>query len=476
MALMEASRWAANAAVAALLCGCFSPDDPPLGADTDDASSTGTDASGPPSGSGPESSGSTSTDPGTTNPTATDPTDTDPTDPTDPTDTDPTDPTTTGPTTTGPTETGPEPACGDGAATADELCLDVTPNSLTVPPGPVDVALGDLSSNGLLDIAVIAIGGMPNQENRFVVLEADGVGGFVEEHNLAIASAAGRVRLADLDQDDDLDAVVNGNDLIRLRNQGSFFNASVVLSNVFGNSFDLSDVFIADLNGDDIMDIAYTEAYGRGWLAGVLSNGNWQSATENNFPGPGEGASGMAAAALSAGDDIDALMFNQYSSGSIALVNDGSGSFTPGPSLSLCPGNVSGVRYGEIADFNDDGFGDVVVSCMDGDGAVSLGEAGGFAAPIPLPLAGAFKPSVADLDGDGDPDVLLTSRTLDRAVMFINDGSGGFELSDIQFMAPGPVWGAVAGDVNDDGAMDVVVISNDGASDPGRVDVYTAEP
>jgi len=449
-----------------------------MGADTDDASSSGSDGSGLPSGSGQETGGSTTTDPGTTNPTATNPTDTDPTDPT--SDTDPTDPRTSGPTTTDPTETtGVEPACGDGTATAGELCLDVTPNSLMVPAGPVDVALGDLSSNGLLDIAVIAGGPMPNQENRFVVLEADGVGGFVSEHNEAVASSAGRIRLADLDADDDLDAVVNGDSLMRLRNQGAFFNASAVISSVFGNGFDRSDVFIADLDDDGILDVAYTEAYGRAWVSGVLSNGNWQVDAEHDFPGPGEGASGMAAGALSADgddDDIDAMMFNEYDSASIVVVNDGSGGFSVGPTFTMCPGDVAGTRYGEIADFNDDGFSDVVVTCMDGDGAVSLGEEGGFAAPFALPLAGAFKPSVADLDGDGDLDILLTSRTLDRAVVFINDGSANFELSDIQFMAPGPVWGAVAGDIDDDGAMDVVVISNSGASDPGRVDVYTAEP
>ncbi|MGH1343858.1 MAG: hypothetical protein ACRBN8_20035 [Nannocystales bacterium] len=326
MALMEASRWAANAAVAVILCGCFTPGDPPAGAETDDASSSGSDGSGQPSGPGEDTSGSTSSDPGTTSPTATDPTDTNPTDPSD---TDPTDPTTSGPTTTDPTETtGPAPACGDGSATAGELCLDVTPNSLMTPPGPIDVALGDISSNGLLDIALIAGGDTPSDENRFVVLEADGVGGFIEEHNVSIARSAGRLRLADLDADDDLDGIVNGDSLTRLRNQGAFFNATVVVNNLFGNQFDLSDVFIADLNGDDILDVAYTEAYGRAWVTGVLSNGNWQVGGDGDFPGPGEGASGMAAGALSADgadDDIDALMFNQYDSSSMVVVNGGSG-------------------------------------------------------------------------------------------------------------------------------------------------------
>ena len=185
----------------------------------------------------------------------------------------------------------------------------------------------------------------------------------------------------------------------------------------------------------------------------------------------------MAVGALSqdGGDaDLDVIAFNQYYSSALVLPNGG-GSFSVGPDVPLCPADIDGVRYGEIADFNGDGISDVVVTCMDGDGAVTLGTASGFAPPFALPLAGAFKPSVADLDGDGDADVLVSSITLDRAVMFINDGEGGFELGDRQFMGPGPVYGAVAGDMNDDGATDVVVISAPMGM-PGRVDVYTAEP
>ena len=474
MASKKASRWVTNAAVAVLLCGCFDPDDPPV-QDTDGGSSSGQETSQP-STTDPTDSGSTG--PSTTNPTNPTTTDSSSTD-TSPVTTDPTDSgtETTAVDDTG-TTTGVEPACGDGSVTAGELCLDVTPNSLMAPPEPVDVAVADLSSNGLLDIAVVARGANPNTDNRFIVLEADGVGGFIQEQDISVPPYTSRVRLADMDNDDDPDVVVNGATIRWLRNQGSFFSNALVYNLTLSAEFDLADAFVADLDGDGILDVGFTEAYGRRWVRGVVMNGNWTPGASANIPGPGEGSSGMAVGPASfdgADMDPDMILFNQYYSSGLTILNLGSGNLMTGVDVPLCPADIDGVRYGEMADFNDDGVTDVVVTCMDGDGAVTLGEGAGFGLPTALPLAGAFKPFVADLDGDGDPDVLMSSRSLDRAVMFINDGAGNFELSDIQFQAPGPVWGAVAADLDDDGAMDVVVASAP-AGMPGRVDVYIAEP
>lgn len=452
--------------MAALLSACFTPGDPlPLETEGE----------------------STSTGEGTAGPSSTDPTTPSTTDPTSSTSEPSTSGPTTGPTTSGPgesssettavdesTSTDVEPACGDRTATPGELCLDVSPNSLMAPPMPVDVALGDISSNGLLDIVVLARG--PEADSDIVVtLEADGVGGFATGTTEVVPTPAARLRLGDLDGDDDLDVVVHAGDIVWLRNQGSFFSDASIASN-FAGGWQVSDLFIADLDDDGILDVGYTEAYGRVWVSGALSNGSWVPDVSSNIPGPGEGAAGMAVGAISqdGDDDLDVIAFNQYYSSALVVTNGGDGSFTVGPDVPLCPANIDGVRYGDIADFNDDGFSDVVVTCMDGDGAVTLGSESGFDAPVALPLAGAFKPFVVDLDGDGDQDVLVSSTTLDRAVAFLNDGTGSFELADVQFMAPGPVYGVAADDMNDDGAMDVVVVSaQDG---PGRVDVYLAEP
>ncbi|MCR9160719.1 MAG: FG-GAP-like repeat-containing protein [Nannocystaceae bacterium] len=474
MASENVSSWASAFAAAMLLCGCFDPEDPPP-LDTDDGTSSSggsMDASNTdptePSTSGPttEPTGETDDPTGETDdPTGDtdDPTgDTDdPTDPTDSTDTD------------DPTTTGVEPACDDGNADPGELCLDMPPNMLMAPAGPVDVALGDISSNGLMDIVVLARG--DDATDVVVTLEADGVGGFVNGTTEPVPSPAARLRLGDMDNDDDLDVVVHAGDIVWLRNQGSFFLDYEVASN-FAGTWSVSDVFLADINEDGVLDVGYSEAYGRAWVGGVLTNGVWTPGPSGSFPGPGEGAAGMAVGVLSqdGDDDLDVIAFNQYYSAALMLPGNGGGGFTEGPEVEMCTSDIDGVRYGEIADFNDDGMSDIVVTCMDGDGAVSLGTADGFGPPSALPLAGAFKPSVADLDGDGDDDVLLASSTLDRAVMFINDGSGAFELADRQFMAPGPVYAAVAGDLNDDGATDVVVIAfPDG---PGAVAVYTATP
>ncbi len=455
---------------AVLLCGCFSPDDPPsLDSDGGSTGSTGaqetitsaTEASATEA-SATEAS---ATEASATEASATDASATDPST---------TDPTQTGSESGDTGTTGPSPQCGDGASVASELCLDVPPNTLSAPQMPVDVALGDVSSNGLLDIVVAGRGDVDGSD-IVVVLEADGVGGFVSGSSETTPSPTSRLRLGDLDDDGDLDIVVHAGDVVWLRNQGSFLSDALVADN-FGGDWSVSDTFIADLDEDGILDVAYTEGYGRRWVQGVLNNGNWTAGAGQSFPGPGEGASGMVAGALSfdGDDDIDVIAFNQYYSSALLLPNGGDGSFSTGPDVPLCPADIDGVRYGELADFNDDGMTDVVVTCMDGDGAVSLGVEDGFAPPVALPLAGAFKTTVADVDGDGDQDVLMCSTTLDRAVMYINDGTGAFDISDIQFMAPGPVHGLAAGDLNDDGAMDVVILS--APEGPGRVDVYTADP
>lgn len=465
MASVKASRLGLTTAAAALICGCFDPEDPPAVETDDGASSSGALPSG---GSDSTTSGGATDNPnedstGNSTDTTEDPTES-------PTDTD--DPT-VDPSDTDTTTTDSEPACGDGNADPGELCLDMPPNTLMAPVGPVDVALGDVSNNGLMDIVVLARGG--DTDDVVATLEADGVGGFVGGTTEPVPGPASRLRLGDMDNDDDLDVVVHGGDIVWLRNQGSFFLNYEVADN-FGGSWDVSDILLSDLNDDGVLDIAYTEAYGRAWVAGVLTNGVWNSGASGLFPGPGEGASGMAIGVLSqdGDDDIDVLAFNQYQSAAVVLPGNGDGGFAVGPEVELCTSDVDGVRYGEIADFNNDGMSDVVVTCMDGDGAVTFGSAKGFGSPVALPLAGAFKPSVADLDADGDDDIILASTTLDRAVMFINDGSGVFEVSDRQFMAPGPVYAAVAGDLNDDGATDVVVIAS--PEGPGAIAVYIAEP
>lgn len=354
--------------------------------------------------------------------------------------------------------------------------MDVPPNSLQVPSEPLDVAVGDLSSNGLMDIAVIARGNPSSEDDRFIVLEADGIGGFIEAENDSIPTSAGRLRLGDLDGDNDLDVVISAIDVVQMRNEGAFFAFAPIVTSGLTSDSERVDSFIADIDGDGIKDVGYTDSSGHSWVRGGLMNGDWMPGERTSLPGADDGGSGLALVRVGREreGDLDIIGFNRHTANAHLISNLGRGEFESDETVAVCTSEFDGARHGVVADFNDDGLPDIVVSCMDGDGAVTLGTERGFADPVALPLAGAFRPFVADVDDDGDMDVLLTSRSLERAVIFLNDGKGAFSLSEIQFTAPGPVWAAVADDINGDGVMDVVVVSSpDG---PGRVDVYTANP
>ncbi|MEM6293683.1 MAG: FG-GAP-like repeat-containing protein [Myxococcota bacterium] len=488
MDLLTSAGWprlSAAAVAGMLVCGCFDPNDsPPASGATDSGSSTA--ASDPSAGTQPSDPTEDSSDPsGVTESDTEDPSDpsgvteSDTEDPSDPTQGDTDDPTqgdTDDP--TDPSDTDEVPVlCGDGTPVATELCFDDPPNTFTTPPLPTDVVVGDISSNGLLDIVMVSHGQDTSEDGQLAVLEADGVGGYIIEQTLNVPSRPARVRLADADGDDDLDIFVHGNGTVMLRNAGSFFSSTMVSASPLSAFWEVSDVWIADVDGDEVVDVGMTQAYSREVVLGTINNGNWSAGNTVNLPGPGEGSSGMAAGAMSQDDDddVDVVLFNQYYSSAFILANNGSGMFNMGPEVQLCPADIDGVRYGELADFNDDGVTDILATCVDGDAVIVLGTDSGFTDPIVLPLSGAWKPYAADMDGDGDLDVLVTSRTLDRAVIFVNDGIGAFELSEVQFMAPGAVFGAAPADLNDDGAMDVVLVSAPMAAD-GRLDIYLATP
>jgi len=235
---------------------------------------------------------------------------------------------------------------------------------------------------------------------------------------------------------------------------------------------------LIDLNGDRYVDVVVTQAYSHTIIQGTVGLGGWQAGPDTGLPSPGEGAAGMIASAFdfdnNAATDIIAL--NQYTSTVSVMTNNGSGTFSVQGTVQICPG-IDGVRHGDSADFDGDGATDLVVTCMSGDVVIALGNgAGQFPGLTTLPLAGAFRPLVADLNGDGNPDILVSSTLLARAVMFINDGDAGFMLSDTQFVGAGPVYATAVADMNDDGALDVMIAANTEDGSSGEIQLFLANP
>jgi len=128
---------------------------------------------------------------------------------------------------------------------------------------------------------------------------------------------------------------------------------------------------------------------------------------------------------------------------------------------------ASGANSVVSADVNQDGTLDLVVA-TNGGVTVALGNGDGtFQQGITYATAGEFSESVAvvDVNGDGLPDIIVTNMCTGTcsgvAVLLNNANNPGTFLSAVGYNTGGNETGAVVvGDVNNDGAPDLILTSN----------------
>jgi len=154
--------------------------------------------------------------------------------------------------------------------------------------------------------------------------------------------------------------------------------------------------------------------------------------------------------------------------------NSGDGSFTPGQVFSLTPGpGGPSVGQGVITDLNGDGKADYVVSSGQNGGAnIFFGNGNGT-----LQTPGTFLPNaaasvaVADVNGDGRPDLLMGNSAVGSQGLFVylNSGGGVFSAPTL-YAIPGFASGFTGGcsvavaDINGDGILDAVLTNTNSNS------------
>ncbi len=201
-------------------------------------------------------------------------------------------------------------------------------------------------------------------------------------------------------------------------------------------------VAVADLNGDGNLDlvIAHNDTTGSGIGVGVLTgNGDgtfvyngalpflWEATYQTGNP-----VTGIAVGDLNGDGKPDIVAVNGASNQLSILINNGDGTFPGAPTTTLSTGN--GPAQATIADVNNDGAPDIVIiNTADKTVGVFLGIGGGnFLAMASYP-AGLMPVSlaVADLNRDGVPDIavagLSTSMPLQSDMQILyGQGAGTF--------------------------------------------------
>jgi len=368
---------------------------------------------------------------------------------------------------------------------------------------PVSLAAVDMNRDGKLDLVVAEA-----DTGSVGVLLGNGDGTFEPEREFYVQGAAESLVVADFDGDGNPDVVVgifgdgSAGSLAFLRGDGTG-NLGEPLTH-FGKIngyYYTTTLAAADLNGDGLPDIVAVDYSvdidglnlqnqfpGTGARVYLNEgNGNFKPVQQfyRNATSQQEGGLGKAATALALGDVnkdgcVDAVVFDTEG---VATVFPGrcDGTFDTANTRIFATGIVAGAAA--LVDLNGDGKLDLVSSAFpfqdDPIGPTSMGTSvsvqfgdgtGNFGAPVVYRgEPGMFGIAVADLNGDGHPDVVTANQGSDSVSVYTNDGHGGFGGAtggylgylvggQMHAVVNAPLTNFAYTDVNGDGHKDLVVL------------------
>lgn len=255
------------------------------------------------------------------------------------------------------------------------------------------------------------------------------------------------------------------------RGQAPTFALVTTASNpYFANPFCM---VVADVNADNKPDLVFANYNGvNGQMAGVLlGTGTGSFGTLATYTtGPASYPYSIAVADVNGDSNPDLLTANYFNSTVGVLVGNGSGTFY---SLATYPaGNTIGSgslfpRGIAVADVNGDNKPDLLVVNSSGSAGagVLLGNGNGTFQPVTTYATGGNQPRsivVADVNSDGNPDLLLGNYSSNNVSVLLGTGTGSFGVAITYSTGAGSgPFGIAVADVNGDGKPDLLTANHD---------------
>jgi len=367
-------------------------------------------------------------------------------------------------------------ALGNGDGTFQAPVLTAVPSNSSD-----EFAVGDLNGDGKEDVVIVHQQGSlaPGAPSSFDVMISNGDGTFTAGNNYIITAntLAGGI-LYDAGNTGKLavvavDAANPGNVWTLTGNGDGTFNAatSVTLGGRAG-----ANLVFGDFNGDGLLDFADND-FATGELTVYLATSATAYATGVLYT-TSDGvydAYANAVGDLTGDGKPEIVSVNLKDSTVTIFVNNGDGTFKTGAysNVAMAPSSGSlpftGSTALTIADMNGDGKADVIVTndftadvtvlLGKGDGTVQVPSEGFATGGYPLTSA-----LVGDFNGDGLADVVVTDQVYSFSYMK-GYGDGTFRAatnfytptSDSNQVSPPQGWDIATGDLNGDGIPDVVI-------------------
>ena len=245
----------------------------------------------------------------------------------------------------------------------------------------------------------------------------------------------------------------------------------------------VKEVVFGDLNGDGWEDAVFAFVNGghQIWFydenAQILVDSGQALAIEAN-PAAAHHALGTEIADFNNDGYLDIVIL--VKSTQAVYLNDGAGNFGTGVNIA----GISSLEAYEVEVGDLDGDGDVDLIVADDDGSSFGGTgnslllfndgSGSFTQITSMPMTTAdddtWDTTVGDFDGDGSLDIVFANFNSGQASeLWLNDGSGTFTKTTQNF-GGNRHWNVEKGDIDDDGDLDLMLVVNSG--DPDYVELW----
>lgn len=327
---------------------------------------------------------------------------------------------------------------------------------------PCSIAIGDFNGDGIPDVAY-ADDGYPRSPGAVLFGNGDGT----LRGPRFFTGLPGSLTAADLNRDGKLDLVGPAASVALGNGDGTFgLNTEVDVSGY------PAGIALADFDRDGRLDIAVAREYVDS-LTVLFGTGDGNFARRLNLAAPqgmkfvgagdfnGDGWPDLAAASPGSPPRV---LPARPGAGPLIYLSDGAGGFLPPVAVAHVPSGATALR---VADLNRDGNADLLfATATAGDSLMEMMGGPLFldSQRLLLTTVGALiSIEVGDLNRDGRIDLAIGadsgSNTFDAPVFLLGDGSGGFGSPQLGWRNPGiaVTWNGV-GDFNGDGVSDDAAI------------------